>query len=136
MGDKVAGVIEAVEDRQQTDFDGKLLEWDDGRPRMITVITLQTDDREGDNDDGKRSLWAKGGNFEPLEGEGKSMLSAIVDAVDNAGYPRDAELVGARLQVAFTGYGKPTRSGLSKPKLYLAKFDPPVRASADALFDD
>ena len=53
--DVCRGTILEIESRQQTDFDGKPLTWPDGRERKIIVITVQTEERVSDNDDGIRS---------------------------------------------------------------------------------
>jgi hypothetical protein len=43
VGDKISGTIVNVKRVQQTDFtDGTPLTWNDGSPRMQTVVELQT----------------------------------------------------------------------------------------------
>lgn len=135
VGDKVTGVITAVSRKQQTSYDGEqLLTWDDGSPRMLTYIELQTDLRDGDDDEGVRSLWAKGGNFEAAEGKGMAMEKAIVEAVKKAGARSIDE--GATLTVAHSGTGKATTRGYQPPKLYVAKYEPPTASvDVDDLFD-
>jgi len=102
IGDSIQGRVKFVERRQQRSFDGgEPLTWDDGTPRMLTYIELETDLREGDDDEGVRALYAKGGNFEPAEGKGSALERAIVDAVKKAGASSIDE--GATLKVAMTG---------------------------------
>lgn len=130
VGDKVSGVITSVSRKQQTSYDGKeLLTWDDGSPRLLTYIELQTDLREGDDDEGIRSLWAKGGNFEVASGSGQAMEKAIVDAVKKTGARSIDE--GAKLTVAFSGLGKTTTRGYQPPKLFVAKYEPPTQSVSD-----
>lgn len=138
IGEKISGTIISAERRQQRAFDGHApLTWDDGSPRMLTYIELQTDQRDPENpdDDGVRALYAKGGNFEPKEGSGAALERAIVDAVRKAGASSiDA---GGKLQVVLTGFGKATTRGYQPPKLYTAKYDAPTSSvSLDALFDE
>jgi len=135
-GDMVVGKIVSSEVKQQTaiDEDNKPLFWPNGDPRMQLVIRLQTDER-GDDDDGIRAIYAKGGDYEVDTGQGKSMKSAIADAVKKAGAPTLVE--GDILKVAFTGMGKKTSRGFNAPKLYTAKYEvaPKATVSAEDLFD-
>lgn len=129
------GTIESAELRQQTSLDdNKPLTWDDGRPRMMLVITLQTADRDDEDDTGVRAIYAKGGRFEVASGEGQSMRDAIADAVKAAG----AKSIdpGDELAVGFTGRGKAKR-GYTAPKLYSANFKKATASvAASDLFGD
>jgi hypothetical protein len=129
------GTIESAEMRQQTSLeDNKPLFWDDGRPRMMLVITLQTAEHDGDDDDGKRTIYAKGGRFEVADGEGTSMRDAIAQAVKDAG--ASSIEPGDELAVGFTGRGKAKR-GYTAPKLYAASFKKAAASvSASDLFGD
>ena len=136
IGDTVEGRIENVEVSQQTSMeDNTPLTWPDGRPREQLVITLATDLREGDDDDGIRKVYAKGGKYEAAEGTGTSLKDAVADAVRKAGAKSIDE--GGTLKVGHTGIGKKTNRGYSAPKLYRAVYTPP-KASVGAadLFDD
>lgn len=121
---------------QQTDMDTNApLFWTDGRPRMQLVLTLQTEERAGPDDDGQRRLYAKGGNFEAANGSGVSMKDAIADALRKA-ESKKLE-VGGHLKVAHTGVGKKTNRGFNAPKLFKASYKPPtVSVAADDLFDE
>lgn len=136
MGDTVTGVIDHVEVSQQTSMeDNTPLTWSDGSPRKQLVITLATDMRDGDDDDGKRRIYAKGGSYEVASGSGSSMKGAIADAVKKVGASTLEE--GGTLTVAYTGEGKKTNRGYSAPKLYKARYEAPKSSvSADDLFGD
>ncbi len=137
IGEKIAGTIRTVDRRTQREFgSGKDLTWDDGRPRLLTYIELDTELRDDDEDDGVRALYAKGGrNFEPAQGNGTSMELAIAEAVKAAGASAIEE--GATLAIQFTGIAKPTTRGYQGAKLYRAQYKPPVTSvSADDLFGE
>lgn len=136
VGDEVKGVITDAQVTQQTDMEtGAPLTWSDGSPRKQLVITLQTDERSGDEDDGMRRIYAKGGTYEVASGVGTSMKQAIADAVKKAGATNVVE--GGTLRVAHTGVGKKTNRGFSAPKLYRATYEAPKSSiSADELYED
>ena len=137
VGDKITGKIVSVERKQQTSMDdGSLLTWDDGSPRMMTVVGIQTDLRDDDDDDGVRSLWLKGGkNFEAAEGKGHSGEVALAEAAKKAGSSSVDE--GANLTFAMTGVAKAKTRGYQGAKLYTAKYEPPRQTVAtDDLFDE
>lgn len=137
IGDKITGKIVSIKRVQQTDFTtGAPLTWSNGDPRMQTVVELQTDVRDSDDDDGIRTLWLKGGkNFEAATGAGQSGEVALAQAAKEAGANEIAE--GATLQFAYTGDSKPTTRGYQPAKLYTARYTAPVQSvSADVLFDD
>lgn len=123
-GDKVDGIITATEVTQQTDFKtGAPKNWDDGKPMMQLVITLQTEDREDPDDDGIRRLFCKGSVKRP------TTLGAVRTAVTEAGVKELA--VGGRLQVVYTGDGEKSNPAMNAPKEYKAKYDPPAEGSVD-----
>lgn len=132
VGDTVAGMVKTFELRQQTDFDtGKPSFWDDGKPKEMLVIYLQTELQEDDNDDGLRVLYARGGNHTIASGKGASMKVAIVDAMKRAGTIDFLE--GAKLTVQHSGLAVP-KGRFNPAKLYTATYQPPVmRMSADEL---
>jgi hypothetical protein len=135
IGDICRGTIESAEVRQQTSLeDNKPLFWDDGRPRNMLVITLQTNERDDENDTGLRAIYAKGGRFEVDQGEGESMRDAIARAVKDAGATSIDP--GDELAVGYTGNGKAKR-GYQAPKLYAASFKKATASiSAADLFGD
>lgn len=136
VGDAVEGTITDVRLTQQTSMeDNSPLTWADGSPRMQLVVTLQTELSEGENDDGVRKVFAKGGNYEVASGVGKSLKDAIADAMKKAEVKEIKE--GGTLKVAYTGEGKKTNRGYSAPKLYRASYKPPVQTvAASDLLDD
>jgi hypothetical protein len=134
IGDTVEGDIIDAEVRQQSSMEGELLTWADGKPRMQLVITLQTKLREGDEDDGVRTIYAKGGRYDIAKGEGTSMRDAIAEAVRATGASKMEE--GDSLVVCWSGLGVAKR-GYQAPHLYTAGFrKAKASVSADALFSD
>ena len=76
IGDTVSGEIIRMETRQQTEFGSSTpLVWDDGKPRMQIVVTLQTPDQDDEEDDGVRGVYIK---------VPSQMLQAVRDAVRGA----------------------------------------------------
>lgn len=141
LGDMVVGRVIEADLKQQTSMDdNKPLYWDNGDPRMQLVIKLQTEERDPtkDDDEGIRTLYAKGGNFEVADGQGKSMKDAIADALKKAEIKTLDNTV--ELKVAYTGEGKKTNRGYSAPKLFTAKATkvaaPKPAVDTSDLFDD
>lgn len=131
IGDRIEGVIVDADEKDQTDIEtGLVKRWNDGTPMKQWVIELQTDQRDSDSDDGIRTVWAKGGNFEPAQGDGKSLMEAIRAACDGA----DIE-EGGHLIVQLTGFGKKKNPAYSAPKLYKAKYTPPAKKISTAAVD-
>lgn len=120
VGDRYRGTIISIEKRQSTDIDtGEPQTWPDGRPKMVTCITLEVDGEE-------RVLYLRGGNFEVASGQGASGEAALVAAAKAVGAASiDA---GATLEVVHSGLGK--RSSLAKnaPKLYSMRYTAPKRS--------
>lgn len=115
IGTTVTGTIaEAPEVRQQTDpTDNSLKFWKDGSPQMQLVVTLQTNQRNDSEDDGKRRLFIKG----------KSLTEAVREAVKKTG-AKGLE-IGGTLTVTYTGDGPQPNRALSAPKLYTATYARP-----------
>lgn len=114
-GTVVRGTVLNAEPRQQRDFDnGQPLTWDDGKPRMELVVTLQTKDVDPDDesDDGVRVLYAKA-----------NMLKAIKEAVR----PHGGIAIGGELAVKYTGDGEQKKRGFNPPKLYKAQYEAPAK---------
>ena len=129
VGDAIKGVITSAEVKQATDLEGNPKTWSDGTPVNQLVITLLTDERDGDDDDGTRRLYAKGGNYEAATGKGSSMLTAVREAIKAAGSKKLEE--GGRLTVQHSGLGKKSKPAHNAPKLYSAKYEPPKGAPVD-----
>lgn len=123
-GDRVSGIITAMDMRQQTDMkSGEPKTFSNGDPMMVLVITLQTDLGDGEEDDGTRTVWARRGSYQVVDGHGVAMIPAIRDAIIKAGV-KDME-EGGWLAVEYTGDGKRTASGFTAPKLYVAEYRAP-----------
>ena len=116
-GDRVWGEIVKSDRIQQRDFDsGEPLFWDDEKtqPRMQIVISLQTDEREDDEDDGVRKVYVK---------EPSQMLAAMRLAVTKAGAKGIAN--GGKFLVQYVSDGEPKRKGMSGQKQYFVKYEAP-----------
>jgi hypothetical protein len=120
IGDSHVGRITAINERQQTDINGKALAFPDGSPRMQWIISIEKEGGE------VVALYAKGGKFKAASGSGESMLSAIGSAVRAA--EASSVDVGGKLAVAYTGNSE-AKPGQSPAKLYTAKYEPPTAAS-------
>jgi len=119
VGDKVAGKILSIEQRQQTSIDGHPQTFADGSPRMQWVVTLQREDGE------TVGLYARGGNYKATTGEGESMEAALASAGTAAKV--EAIEVGGQLAVVHTGTAD---LGAGKvAKLYRAQYQPPAPVS-------
>ncbi len=96
---------------------GELEFWPDMRPKMVAIITLQTDLRDpsipGDN--GERSVWIKG----------KSMTDYVKGAVRNAGAQREGIVPGGWFSITFTHTTEPEFDGGSPTKHYQVEYRPP-----------
>ena len=126
IGDSVQGEIIGMDLRQQTDMQtGEPKTFDDGRPRMVMVVTLQTELQGDETDDGSRSVWLRGGNYAVGKGKGTSSLTAVKDAMRRAGVS-DIE-TGGWLRVDYTGESVAKR-GYNPAKLYTADYRPPRNA--------
>lgn len=125
VGDRIEGIIVSAEVKPQTDIEtGEIKRWTDGRPVEQWVIVLQTDIRDGEDDDGQRTLYAKGGKFDAASGSGQSMMEAIKAAANGRAIEE-----GGNLVVAHSGLGKKKNAAYSAPKLYKAKYTPPPAPS-------
>lgn len=120
-------VLEATQ-KQATAPDGTPKTFPSGDPMMEWVFTLQVQPPTND-DDGKRQIYAKGGKYEPADGEGIAMLPAIFEAYKKAGI---TEIEGADLTVKNTGTAKPLAKGQNGARLFKAK----AEAGKTAIPDD
>jgi hypothetical protein len=116
IGDSYSGQIVAVSQRNQTDLNtGEVRTFKSGEPRQVLVITLQPEEGEA------VALWAKGGSFTPAEGEGTSMLNALVGAIRAVG--GQSVRVGDHLTMTLTGLGQKKAKNMSPAKLYTAVYE-------------
>jgi len=126
VGAEISGVVVELDERQDHVFGepNKLKWWnrdpgpDTGnkadRPLMIPIFTLQTDVRDSDEDDGLRSVWARGNCF--------SAIRAAIRGAFGNGKITDEMVIGGTLKVQFHSLGEPPKKGLQAPKLFRAKF--------------
>ena len=113
-GDRVWGTIMSAKVRQQTDLEGKRKFYDDGEPMLEVVITLLTDLAEVDDDDGMRTVYARG-----------QMLQAIRSAAVKASSPKGIA-DGGVLFIQYMSDDQPKKKGHSGAKRYFAKYESPA----------
>lgn len=121
-GTWVVGIVKKVEKSQQHDFmtkEPKFFDDQKQRPMWQYVVTIQTDERVGEDDDGMRRLFCKG-----------QMIGALKNALAKANVMTTAAALNGKLGIVWYGEGEPSRAGMNPPKLYKAKFEP-----ADATTD-
>lgn len=126
IGATVKGIIESLDMQQQRSIDdGAPLFWDDAKtqPKKQLKIVLATDDRDGEDDDGRRAVYAKG-----------NLQNAIRDAIKAAGAEKIEE--GGMLAVQYTADGEPPKRGMNAPKIYKAQYKPPSVTPAAVAVDD
>ena len=120
VGDSVTGKILTIEQVQQTDLDtGKPATWDNGSPKTMIRIELETDLREDEADDGHRSVYLKGAR----KAESKSSMAAVLGAV-RAATKTTLIVEGSTLTLTYSGDGTATKRGWNAPKEYEAEYKP------------
>lgn len=123
-GDSITGTVVTLEEVQQTDMStGEPLFWNNGQPKMMFRLELQTQLRDPNNpsDDGKRSVYLKGSR----KSEKKSTMSAMVLAAQQA--TGTSEIApGGTVTMTYVGDGVPSQRGFNAPKQYEATYRPPV----------
>jgi hypothetical protein len=109
-GDVIEGTIVEFEKRERRTPQGEIvLSKKTNKPRIEWVFTLQTDERDGDDDDGIRKLSCN-----------ESMQRAISEAIRDAGKPAE---VSGTLKVGFLG-----REDEYSQAEYRAKYTAPVKS--------
>lgn len=128
IGDSVTGVIVDLKKRQQTDLEsGEPQFWANGDPKMMLMVTLQTQLSETDEDEGLRNVYLRGGNFAPIKGKGTSSLVAVKEAVRKSG-AADGIQTGGTLTLEYSGEAKASNRAYNPPKLYTAVYEQPSHA--------
>ncbi len=128
VGDTFKGQYLGATERQATDYvSGAPKTWDDGTPVMEFVIEFQTDLRDDDTDDGRRTIYA---------GKSSRLFRAMQDALKAAGLRwADSPL----LTIKRIDDGEPVvlKNGKkgNAPKQYKAKAERPAKPAVD-LDDD
>jgi hypothetical protein len=121
------GAVISSEIRDQTDLKtGEAKRFQNGDPMKQLVVTIQTDVRDPNvtDDDGQRSLWAKGGK------------GSMLEAIRNATQPHGGLRAGGILAVKYTGDGVAAKRGFDPPKFYAAQYTPPPMSMPSADMDD
>ena len=111
IGDSFTGTITALESAQVRDFDTNEPKfWDDGKPQLQVVLTLDTDYRDPQNsdDEGERKLYLVG-----------AKLTAAKAAMKEFGKP---VAVGDVVTITFTGEKPNANKRFNATKLYGVKF--------------
>lgn len=116
IGDAHVGVITDFKESQQRDIKSKEPAfWPDGNPKMMLVVTIQTQERDDqiEDDDGERRLYVN---------KPSGMFAAIGNAIKMS---KGKFAVGGTLAVKYVKNGKPKNPGFSPPKEYIARYTPP-----------
>lgn len=127
VGDEVEGFIQDMTTRQGTDMQTQEPDWWDEaktRPKMLTVLTLQTTIRDNPKDDGMRTVTLSGSK-KPAPDGGKSRMCAARDAVRAATGGTEMEF-NAWFKMKYVADGPRTKIGFNPPKYYEAWYRPPV----------
>lgn len=129
VGDEIAGVLVELDMRQDSKYlaedPSQALKWwnrpegpdrndPKDRPVMIPIFTLQTDIRDSEEDDGLRTIWARGHMI--------IAIRAAIKAAYGSTKPNDAAVVGGVLRVKHHDLG-PKKPKLNQAKLFRAKFE-------------
>lgn len=126
-GKTYEGMIVGDREVQAREFGSKELKfWTDGSPVMVAVFDIQTDERDGDEDDGIRSLYV----------DKKNLREAIAVAFRDGGVKRGDTVQGGVLKVQFTGYGEAQKGQANPPKTFRAKFTKGSPAAAAVMADE
>lgn len=128
IGSTFRGQFLSADERQATDYgSGAPKTWDDGTPVMEYVMTFQTDERDGTDDDGRRTIYA---------GKSSRLFKAMSDAIKAAGlrWADKPVLIVKRIEDGEPVTLKNGKKG-SAPKQYKAKAEPAPKAAVD-LDDD
>lgn len=125
-GDFVQGTVLDLAEVQQTDLQtNQPAFWDDGKPKMMYRVTLQTELREPANpaDDGKRTVYLRGAK-KPKDDGGKSSLCAVLEAVkETTGSGNLA--YGGKLTLQYVANGPQVNRAFNPPKYYQAWYEAP-----------
>ena len=106
-GDLHSGEIVDIQIRQVNDYDtGKPSFWDDGRPQEQIVVTIETADSTGPDDDGHRSIYIKGWG---------DQLKAFRQASKTLGRPPRP---GDYFIATYIGDGEKKNARFNAPKLF------------------
>ncbi len=114
-GTVVKGIVTGTRVTEQTEIGTNAIKrFDNGQPMMQMLVTVQTTEREDEDDDGLRTLYAKGGK------------GGMLEALREATKAHRGIQVGGELAVKYTGDGEAKQRGFNPPKLYKAQYTPPT----------
>ena len=119
VGQSITGTVLRIRERQLEEFErpGVMETWPDGTPRMTPIITLQTEedaglDDEGNPDDGTRDLYVRQNLY-------KALFKAISAAPKSC--QSDEGMVGVTLHAELTGRSKSSIKGGTDRKLFTVR---------------
>lgn len=127
IGDEVEGFITDMAERQGTNMQTNEPEWWDKehtRPIMLTLVTLQTNLREGPKDHGLRTVTLAGSKKPNPDGTKSRMCAARTAVLAVTG--GTAMEPGAWFKMRFSSEGVKTRVGFNAPKYFEAWYRSPV----------
>ena len=128
IGDIFKGTFLAATERQATDYvTGALKTWDDGLPMIEFVLEFQTDLRDDDTDDGKRTIYV---------GKSARLFKSMQDALRAAGL-KWSDLPTLTVKRVEDGEPVTLKNGKkgNPPKQYKSKAERPVKPTVN-LDDD
>jgi hypothetical protein len=117
-GTEIAGRIVRFEEEPELHFVTKQPKLnDDGTPRMVAVLIVQTDGSTRKVGPGLRKLYLRSG-----------VADAVINACDVAGVDQPA--LDGHVQIRFIGLGEPPAPNFAAPKLFEAVYEPPFDQAA------
>jgi hypothetical protein len=127
IGDAVEGFITDAVTRQGTDMNTNEPEWwdkEETRPKLLTLLTLQTTLRDNAQDTGLRTVALSGSKKPNPDGTKSRMCAARTAVLDATG--STAMAPGAWFRMQFTSEGAKTRPAFNPPKFFEAWYRSPV----------
>lgn len=132
IGDEVEGHVVDMDTRQGTDMQTDKPEWWDAeqtRPKLITLLTLQTAIRDNAKDSGLRTVTLAGSKKPNIDGTKSRMCAARTAVLEATG--GTAFEPGAWFKMRFTSEGARTRPNFNPPKGFDAWYRSPAPATLD-----
>lgn len=125
IGDTYEGTVIRMEKLQQRDFEtGEPQTWDDGSPKNMLHVDIQTDIRDPEiaGDDGIRRLYVRGNMIQAVRSAMRAAQSRIYS--------------GGHLRVTYVRDGDRQSRGRQPAKLYEAVYTPGTRKLTSVSADD
>ncbi len=117
QGDVVTGTVLEVREVQMKD-DGVPEVWKEGVPRMTPIFVLQTEEMDDEDDDGRRTLFARSGIY--------TAISNALRETFKKGTPTSAMILGSEIRVEWVDTVPARKKGHSDRKIYDARIHVPV----------